>query len=486
MAVVYNNKKKYSQSSRSAASRITIAVVFVFVLVSAFFVHPPLWDKPADFLNSKISLGLPHFKQIPFRLGLDLQGGTQLVYEADVSNVVGSAADALAGVRDVIERRVNLFGVAEPVVEVTQVGGHWRLIVELAGVNNVDAAIKQIGETPFLEFRKPRPEEETKKLLEELQSPTSAASLAHTDPYFIPTELNGKYLTKTQVTFDPQTNAPTVSLQFNSEGAKLFEALTKEFLNKPIAIYLDGAAISAPRVDSVISGGQAVISGNFSLPEAKQLAERMNAGALPVPIKIVSQDTVGAALGSESVSKSMKAGMAGFILVALFMIFWYRLPGVLAALALLCYVAIALFIFKIIPVTLTLAGIAGFILSIGIAVDANVLIFERMKEEFRRGFGFAQGINEGFSRAWPSIRDSNISSLITALILYWVGSGVVKGFAFTLIIGILVSLFSAIFITRSLLNIFVNTRAEKLRWLFLQNKNEVSGDGTAAATQPVK
>ncbi|MDO8558174.1 MAG: protein translocase subunit SecD [bacterium] len=457
------------------SSRLTLPLTAVLVFLAACYAHPKLWDRPADFLNArvfkKISWELPHFKKTPFRLGLDLQGGTHLVYEADVSSIVGSAGDALEGVRDVIERRVNLFGVAEPVVEVNRVGDRWRLIVELAGVQDVEEAIKQIGETPFLEFRKPRPEEETTTLLEELKSPTSAASIARTDPYFVPTELNGRFLERTEVTFDPNTSAPTVSLQFDDEGARLFENLTKEFLQKPIAVYLDGAAISVPTVQSVITGGQAIISGNFTVREARQLADRMNAGALPVPIKIVSQETVGAALGSESVAKSLKAGMVGFLLVALFMIVWYRLPGLFAALALVCYVVLVLFVFKLVPVTLTLSGIAGFILSMGIAVDANVLIFERMKEEFKKGFGFSQGITEGFGRAWPSIRDSNVSSLITAFILFWVGSGVVKGFALTLIIGIIVSLFSAIFITRSLLLIFAGTRAEGWRWLFLQSPN---------------
>lgn len=460
------------------SSRLTILLVAFLVLLAGCYAYPDIWDKPAGWINVKalrgVSWKIPHFKKIPFRVGLDLQGGTHLVYEADVTNVVGSPGNALEGVRDVIERRVNLFGVAEPVVEVANVGARWRLNVELAGVSNVEAAIKEIGETPFLEFRKPRPEEETAKLVEELKSPTSAASLAKTDPYFVPTELNGRLLKHTQVVFEPNSGAPTVSLQFNDEGAKIFEKLTEEFLQKPIAIYLDGAAISVPTVQSVISGGQAIISGNFTIREAKALAERMNAGALPVPIKIVSQETVGAALGSESVAKSLKAGIAGFALVALFMIFWYRIPGLVASLALLGYVALVLFIFKLVPVTLTLAGIAGFILSVGIAVDANVLIFERMKEEFKKGFGFAQGINEGFSRAWPSIRDSNISSLITALILFWVGTGVVKGFALTLIIGIIVSLFSAIFITRAFLQMFIGTRAERWDWLFLRQSGNVT------------
>ena len=359
-------------------------------------------------------------------------------------------------------------------VEVNRVGDHWRLIVELAGITDIEAAIKQIGETPLLEFRKPRPEEETQKLIEELRSPTSAASIARTDPYFIPTELNGRFLKRASVAFDQTSYTPTVDLEFDDEGAKLFEKLTEEYLQKPIAIYLDGVAISVPTVQSVITGGKAVISGRFTVQEAKELAERLNAGALPIPIKLIAQETVGAALGAESVSQSLKAGVAGFLLVALFMIARYRLPGLFSAIALLLYVSIVLFVFKAVPVTLTLAGIAGFVLSIGFAVDANVLIFERMKEEFKKGIGFSQGVSEGFSRAWPSIRDSNISALITAVILFWMGAGVVKGFALTLIIGILVSLFSAIFITHALLRLCAGTRAEKWYWLFLRSRNDES------------
>ncbi|MDP3963369.1 MAG: protein translocase subunit SecD [bacterium] len=464
-------RKSYVKSTKP--SRLLLGGVLIIIVIASCIAYPKIWDRPADLLNNKVlrnaSWKLPHFKNIPYRLGLDLSGGTHLVYEADVSGVVGEPADAMDGVRDVIERRVNLFGVAEPVVEINNVGDHWRLIVELAGIQNVEEAIKEIGETPFLEFRKPRPQEETERLLAELESPTSAASIAKTDPYFEPSELNGRFLERAQVLFDPNSGVPTVQLQFNPEGADIFEKLTETYLNQPIAIYLDGAAISVPTVQSVISGGEAIISGNFTLKDAKELADRMNAGALPVPISIISQETIGAALGRESVAKSLTAGIAGFVLVAFFMILMYRLPGFIAVFALLCYVAIVLFLFKIIPVTLTLAGIAGFVLSIGFAVDANVLIFERMKEEFQKGFGFSQGITEGFARAWPSIRDSNVSTFITGLILFWVGSGVIRGFALTLIIGIVVSMFSALFITRLMLRACIGTRAENWKWLFLRS-----------------
>src|SRR3989338_1430781 len=469
------NRPPIRKPSSRLSPGLTLLGVVIFVALAACVVYPKLWDAPAAFINSRALAGaswkIPQLKKIPFRLGLDLRGGTHLVYEADVTQVVGaSPSEALEGVRDVIERRVNLFGVAEPVVEVNRVGDHLRLIVELAGITDIQAAIKQIGETPLLEFRKPRPEEETQKLIEELRSPTSAASIARTDPYFIPTELNGRFLKRASVAFDQTSYTPTVDLEFDDEGAKLFEKLTEEYLQKPIAIYLDGVAISVPTVQSVITGGKAVISGRFTVQEAKELAERLNAGALPIPIKLIAQETVGAALGAESVSQSLKAGVAGFLLVALFMIARYRLPGLFSAIALLLYVSIVLFVFKAVPVTLTLAGIAGFVLSIGFAVDANVLIFERMKEEFKKGFGFSQGVSEGFSRAWPSIRDSNASTLITAAILFWMGTGVVKGFALTLIIGILASLFSAIFITRSFLQLCVGTRAEKWYWLFLRSR----------------
>jgi len=286
------------------------------------------------------------------------------------------------------------------------------------------------------------------------------------DPYFNPTVLTGRYLKGAQLQFDQQTYQSQVSLEFNDEGSKIFEELTRKNVNKRIAIYLDGMAISAPVVQEAISGGKAQITGDFSTEEARELVQRLNAGALPVPITLINQQTIGASLGQDSLAKSLKAGLWGFIAILLFIIFYYRLPGLVASIALLIYIVLVLSIFKLIPVTLTLSGIAGFILSIGMAVDANVLIFERFKEEFKSGKSLGGSIEEGFQRAWPAIRDSNISTIVTCLILFIFATGLVKGFALTLGIGVLVSMFSAIIITRSFLRWFINGRTEAWKRLW--------------------
>jgi len=440
-----------------------LLVVFVASFFSFFLDFPKYWDVSVDKLNQKYEKNIPHFKDVPFSLGLDLQGGTHLVYVADMANIPSSERQsAIDGMRDVIERRVNLFGVSEPVVQTSVVGDEYRLVVELAGIKDVSQAIKMIGETPFLEFKKERPEEETKAILDAQKN----GERLNEDPYYIATELNGKYLDNSELTFDQQTYIPVVNLYFNSEGSKLFEDLTSANVGKTIAIYLDGAPISAPRVQEAISGGRATITGNFSVEEAKQLVQRLKSGALPVPIKIISQNTIDASLGDADLQKSLKAGIWAFILVCLFMILWYRIPGILAVLSLGMYAVLLLAIFKLIPVTLTLAGIAGFILSVGMAVDANILIFARMKEEFQTGKSFGLVIDDSFKRAWPSIRDSNLSTLITCVILYFFTTSLIKGFALTLFVGVLVSMFSAVFITRLLLKIFAGLKLEKGKFLW--------------------
>ncbi len=388
----------------------------------------------------------------PFRLGLDIQGGTHLIYGADTSAIAGAErTDAMAALRDVIERRVNLFGVSEPLVQVERSGEEWRLAVELAGVRDIGEAIRLIGETPYLEFREEGPRTEGQE--ETIQ--------------FVPTPLTGRFIKRAALDFDPTTSQPQVSLELTDEGAEIFTGLTQKNVGKQLAIYLDGAPISAPVVSEVISTGKAQISGNFTPEQAKELAGRLNAGALPVPITLIVQQSVGASLGRESLERTLSAGTFGFLAVAGFMIMWYRLPGVLSVAALFLYAAAVLAIFKLIPVTLTAAGMAGFILSIGMAVDANILIFERMKEELKAGKTLEEAVHEGFGRAWTSIRDSNVSSLITSAILYWLGTSVVQGFALTLGIGILVSMLSAISITRTLLVGVMTPRLGKVRVLFL-------------------
>ncbi len=467
MAVAKGRAGVKKQKVSASTVRYIVAGFFIVGVLLAAFDAPRQIDAMLDrgkleFLHKQLQNLASRF---PYHLGLDIQGGTHLVYRADVKNIVlADHASSLDAVRDVIERRVNLFGVSEPLVQVERSGGEWRLIVELAGVQDINTAIKVIGETPFLEFREERPETEQKVILDDIKNKGPRAG---EDPYFSPTPLTGQYLKHATVQFDPTTNQPNVAIEFNDEGSKIFAELTKKNKGKRIGIYLDGASISAPAVNEEITGGKAQITGNFTAQEAKELVGRMNAGALPVPIALVSQQTIGASLGAESLQKSLFAGVIGFLILAIFMILWYRLPGVLAVLALLFYVAILLALFKLIPVTLTIAGIAGIILSIGMAVDANVLIFERLKEELQSSKRLEDAIDEGFGRAWTSIRDSNVSSLLTALILYWLGTSVVKGFALTLGIGILVSMFSAISVTRMLLRVTVNQRLEKYRWLFL-------------------
>ncbi len=384
-------------------------------------------------------------KDINTHLGLDLQGGTHLVLEANMDRIPpGDRATALEAVRQVIDRRVNFYGVSEPVIQTAKVGDSYRIIVELPGIKNIDEAISLVGKTAQLSFRE----------IEASPSAQTASPSAQAVAFTKETPLNGKHLKKSQVQFDTKTGQPLVSLEFNDEGAKLFEEITRNNIGRPLAIFLDNEILSAPRVDEAIVGGNAVIRGNFTTEEAKNLSIALNAGALPAPVSIIQQKNIGATLGVQAVHASLLAGFLGLGVVAFFMIASYGKKGVLAVAALIVYALVVLALFKLIPVTLTLAGIAGFILSIGMAVDANILIFERIKEEERSGKSMQTALELGFSRAFPSIRDSNVSSLITCAILYWFGSGSVRGFALTLAVGIMVSLFSAITVTRTLLRIF--------------------------------
>lgn len=394
-----------------------------------------------------------------FVLGLDLAGGSALTYKIE-TNSLPAGADVSASVdslRDVIERRVNLFGVREPTVTTSysRLSNEWRLIVELPGVTDVVAAEKMIGETPVLDFRT------IKK-----NAATNNSEGDVMNNYEI-TQLTGRYLEKSALVFDPTTNKPMVQLQFNDAGSKLFAEITKANVGKQVAIFLDGVPISAPTVNEEITGGKAVISGNFGVEEARTLVGRLNAGALPLPILLAGTNVVGPTLGSQAVDSGVKASVIGFILVVLFMLFWYRLPGFMASLGLVAYSLIMLLLFKLIPVTLTSAGIAGFIISVGLAVDANVLTFERMKEEIRNGKGLSDAVNVGFARAWTSIRDSHIAAIIVSIILFWMGTSVVKGFAFTFFLGAVVSLISAQFITRVFMQAIANKSASRLmKFLF--------------------
>ena len=657
--------------------KISIAIIAVVAILGLLLDYPQPFNGAVDFINNKIGLKVPHFFSLPFHLGLDLQGGTQLIYQADVSKVPAKdQADAVEGVRDVIERRVNAFGVAEPLIQTTKEGSNYRVIVELAGISDVKDAIKMIGETPLLEFKeegssdtqmtdvqkaklaqynkdakakaegilaqikedwslftsvaKEKSEDaatkaqggdlgyiteggthseflptlqkldndqlysqifengegynivrrgntenqpqvkashilicwegatgctqkitkdEAKKKIDDLKAQATAENFAQlakensdddgtkelggdldyfgkdqmVEPFekaafamktgeisdvietqfgyhiltktgekevlaiqgfrilikkqsesdyapqeqFKYTGLTGKQLTRAQVSFNPNTNEPEVSLEFNDEGAKLFEEITARNVGKVVGIFLDNEAISTPRVNEKISGGKAVITGKFTLEESKLLARRLNSGALPVPIELVSQQNIGASLGKQFVDKSLLAAILAFILIALFMIGYYRMPGLLAIIALIIYTIVNVAIFKSIPVTLTLSGIAGFVLSVGMAVDANVLIFERMKEELGWGKPLGSAAEEGFKRAWPSIRDSQLTTIISCVFLYWFGTSMIRGFALTLFIGVITSIISAMTITRVLMNIVIAWKPiANSTWLF--------------------
>lgn len=401
-------------------------------------------------------------KKHPFRLGLDLSGGTHLLYKADTAALgEGDPTDAMDVLRGVIERRVNLFGVSEPTVQTqtsviaTGTTEH-RLSVELPGVTDVSQAITLIGQTPFLEFKvqSDAPQKATVG--------KDGVVTLNQDQNFVSTGLTGKYLSKAILEFNQNTGEPTVSLQFNDEGAKLFEDITKKSIGKVISIYLDNEVISAPVVREAITGGKAQISGSFTPAEARALVGRLNAGALPVPISLISTETIGPTLGGVAVNAGAHAALIGFLLVALFLIIWYRVPGVIAVVSLGIYVVLTLVLYRLIPVTLTAAGIAGFIISIGMAVDATILIFERAREERKRGADVRMALENGFGRAWTSIRDANIASLIIGVILYAVGTSLMKGFALTFMIGVVISMFSAITITRLLLRAMPTPKTGKV------------------------
>ncbi len=528
-----------------------------FVLIILFTLLALLIDIPRlpDWVP-----GHQWFSNHKVHLGLDLQGGTQLTYRTDTSDIPsGEKISAVDGARDVIERRINIFGVSEPIIQTSKLEKEWNLIVELPGVEDVRSAVDMIGETPILEFKEQAPphelsqsekdaiaeynlqaQERAQDVLEKALMPDADFSVLtqeySEDPgsksiggdlgwfskgMMIPefekvvfedltvgqitqelvitdvgchiikktdekindegditevkashiliitqseeairnngqwqyTGLTGKQLQRASVTFGGQSGEAEVSLEFNKEGAKLFGEITGRNIDKPVAIFLDNYPLSIPVVREKITSGQAVISGNFKLVEAKELARRLSAGALPVPIKLIGQQNIGPSLGRVSVEKSVIAGLLGFLLVAIFMVGFYKWRGVLAVVALSVYALVVLALYKLIPVTLTLAGVAGFIISLGMAVDANILIFERIKDERRLGKPLFVAIDDGFDHAWTAIRDGNITTLIVCFILYQFGSGLVRGFGLTLGIGVLVSMFTAIIVTRTFLRI---------------------------------
>lgn len=402
------------------------------------------WDKTIGDYDLDFRLGNFRIKKdLKLKKGLDLQGGVHVVLETDMSKIAEADREAaLQATRSIIEKRINFFGVTEPNIQTSRVGGEYRILVELPGVTDTKQALELIGKTAQLDFR-------------EQDEATEAAQP------FKKTDLSGADLKRSGVQFNPNTSEPLVGLEFTSQGAKKFEEITRRNVGKPLAIYIDDLLITAPRVNEVITGGEAVISGQFTVEEAKRLSIQLNSGALPVPIKVQEQRNIGATLGQESVRKSINAGVIGLFLVVFFIVAYYGKLGILAAVALFIYGLMTLALYKLIPVTLTLAGIAGFLLSVGMAVDANILIFERLKEELRAKKPLRVAIELGFGRAWDSIRDANINTLLICFILFnpfnWAflnTSGIVRGFAVTLGLGIFISLFTGIVVTRTLIRVF--------------------------------
>lgn len=465
-------KKRAVKKTKSPWSRrVTAIVMLLLTVLFAGYAFPSYWNNAANVMRLP---GMFQMEDEPYRLGLDLKGGTHLVYEADMSQISQDGRlDALEGVKNVIERRVNAFGVSEPLVQTTTTGNTYRLMIELAGVSDVKDAINQIGKTPVLEFKVPNAEFEQAvaqaKPAEANEDQTVTLELPDISPW-VNTALSGKQLKSATVQFDQQTGAPNVLLNFNSEGSELFGKLTEEFTGKQIAIFLDNQVVSAPVVQQAIYGGQAVITGNFTIDESKLLAQELNAGALPVPINLLSQQTIGPTLGLVSLQKSIVAALIGFALVALFMIGAYRLGGFVAVLALALFAFLNLGAYKLFGVTITLAGIAGFVLSLGIAVDANVLILERFKEEYASGRDVSSALDEAFSRAWAAIRDGNLTTLIAAAVLYWFSSSFIRGFALTLSIGVILSMFTAISVSRIYLKNAVDWKWARKPFLYCVKK----------------
>ena len=441
--------------------------LFIFLLVLTFIVA--LIDLPEKFNISipwrggtiqkeinppsiNIQIGsLKIQKTFITHLGLDLAGGIHVALEADMKNIPAeSRMDALESARQVIERRVNFFGVSEPVVQHVKSGETYRVIVELPGVSDIDQALSLIGQTAKLEFRE----------MTDTPESTQAAFIFPTLENTKSVDLTGKDLKRATLSFNSNNGEPEVAIEFTPDGGKKFADITKRLIGKPLAIFLDDTPLMWPTVKTEITDGSGVISGGFTFDEAKRLTLQLNAGALPVPVAVVEKRIVGATLGADSVSKSMRAGFIGLGIVALFMILKYGWLGLFADLALFVYGLITLALYRLIPVTLTLPGIAGFILSIGMAVDANILIFERFKEEYRKGKPWQIAMELGFGKAWDSIRDANFTTIITSIILYNPGnwdflpsSGLVRGFAATLFIGVVISLFTGIIVTRTFIRV---------------------------------
>lgn len=437
-------------------------LIIVCTIVAGLIALPPTFTVPLPGGQS-IQLGSPKFQGSLFgqeidtsftiKRGLDIQGGMQVVLQADMSAIdPADRQQALQSAREIILRRVDLYGIAEPVVQTAQTGEDYRLIVELPGVDDPAEALQLVGRTAQLDFQ-----------LITQQAPTDTEATAAAEAVgLVPVDLTGAELKRSSVQFDPTTGEPIILLEFNNQGREIFAEVTENNVGEMLGIFIDGGLLMAPRISTAIIDGQATITGQFSLEEAQQLSIQLNAGALPVSIQVLEQRTVGATLGAEAVAKSVRAGLVGLGLVMLFMIMYYGIKGILASMALVIYAIFTVAIYKLMGITVTLPGIAGLLLSIGMAVDANILIFERMKEELRLGKPFDRALDLGFGRAWDSIRDANLATIMTALVLvnplnlnFLNTSGAVRGFGVTLLIGVLLSLVTGVFVSRTFLKLFL-------------------------------
>jgi len=436
--------------------KIFKSIIIALIFIGLIWVDLPESIKTKYKISSQIEFNVFEInfkKDFTTKLGLDLKGGSSLIFEADTGKVKKEDLnDALNSARDVIERRINFFGVTEPQIQTVKTGDKYRLNVDLPGINNYEEAIKLIGQTAQLTFRE-----------------LPGEKIATNTPIFLQltkdTGLSGIHILKSTVEFDSQTGKPQVGLKFNQKGTELFASITKRNIGKPVGIFLDNIPLTTPNVQTEIPDGSAVITGNFTTDETKKLVIAINSGALPLPIKLVEQKNIGPSLGEVEVRKSVYAGAVGLIMVLLFMIIYYGRLGFIASLGLLIYGLISLFIFKAIPLVLTLPGVAGFILSIGMAVDSNILIFERIKEEQRKGRSFDIAVRLGFGRAIDAIKDANVTTLTVAFILFnplnWEflpQFGMVRGFALTLAIGVGTSLFTGVVITKRLIDMFYKNK----------------------------
>ena len=414
--------------------------LFIFIVVLSLFCL--YLNLPSIIPHPTISfLGISIPTKFPLSYGLDLAGGSHLVFKADTQSLSNKEREkVIEGLRENIQRRVDMYGLSEALVQASKSGEDLRLIVELPGVKDVDEAITLIGQTAVLDFRQQK-------------EATDAAG-------FLSTDLTGADLQSAGINFDPDTNQPVITLDFTSEGGKKFARLTEENIGKILAIFLDEIPLSFPKVEEPIKEGKAIIRGDFTLEGAKKMAAQLNAGALPVAVNLIEQRTVEATLGQETVRRSFQAGLVGLFCVMLFMVAYYGKLGFFANLSLIIYGLISFTLYRLIPITLTLPGIAGFILSVGMAVDANILIFERMREELRLGKERSVAQELAFGRAWDSIRDANICTIITAFVLFnpfewsfFPMAGMVRGFALTLGLGVMISLFTGIVVTRTLIRV---------------------------------